>query len=179
MPKHTPKVEVPGQATREELTNFAASLRRLATYLETTDAPIRDSDLVVSITATDSRYMFGADEQARTVFESQPRTLVRAIGGRVEKKQNGEEMVLERRFDHGDQYAYVGSVRLRWIIARDAVCVAKPTGEFQEVKLYGEYTDPDAAATLKAALDGLTKREMKPVIEYDCEPILGKDEVAA
>lgn len=181
MSKHNPPVTVPGQATREELVAFAESLRRLADFVEVTDAPIKSESLYVSITAADSANDFAKDPQARAVFESRPRTLLRSIKGKVDKIENGDTMRLQRRFDTlaPDTWSWAGRVGVNWVISRDAVCVATPTGKMQTVKLYGQYTDAETAESLRKALDALTKTEVRPVMEYDCKPILGADEVVA
>lgn len=176
MSKHTPTVALTGQATREELAAFADRLRALAQFLEDTDAPVMHDALVVDLTAVHGSNLSDDD---RRIFESRPRALVRSIAGRVDKKMLGETMRLERRFDDDlPEYAWQGTVRIRWVLDREKVCVATPTGETKTVKRYGQYTDAAAAKALHAALDALAVTETVPIVEYDCKPILGADEPA-
>lgn len=178
MSKHDPTLEIPGQATREQLVAFAESLRRMADFIETTDAPIHTDALYVDLSAVHTATSF-TDEQERRIFESRPRALLRSIRGKVHKVQSGTTMRLERHFDErGDSYVWIGRCRLNWTLAREAVCVAQPTGEMREVKRHGKYVDETQAKALKAALDALTVTEQVPVMTYDCKPILGADEPA-
>jgi hypothetical protein len=167
-----PNLELPNIATAQERYDFAAGLRRLADWLERTDAPIHRQRLYFDITAISSGDFEDTDRRA---FESQPKRLIRQIGGRVHKRDSGESMRFVRCFDDHDidAWDWTGHVRVSWHITREAVCVAKPTGETREVKKYGTYTDAERAKQLRDELDRLVVVETVPVVEYDCKPILG------
>lgn len=179
MTKHQPKITLAGEATRGERQAFAAALRELADFIATSDAPILRSYLNLTVRGVVSSAL---QDQERRVFESRPRALVRAIGGRVKKEvsQHSDDLTLRRRFDKLGGYSFqAGAVSMVWVINREQVCVAKPTGRKRKIKKYGEYTDPEAAKALQVALDRLTATEEVDVVEWDCQPVLGADEPEA
>lgn len=164
-----------GALTDERRAQLVKGLRELADFIEDTSAPLTQW---INVDITTGEYDF-YDEDREAWKHIDVKALRRLIGGRVHKEFSGEVLNLVRHFGNGGDESIV---RLRWSLEREQVCEAKPVLDddgnpvMQEVTKYGEYTDAERAAQLRAELSALAVKETVPVVEWDCKPILGADD---
>lgn len=175
MPSHIPNVLDPDTySTKDERAEFAAGLRALADWVETTEFPIH-------------RYCLGhnAESPFQTVechgywyhddpdFVQRAGLAARLIGGKVEKGVAPYSTDFSLTKDFG------GGVRFTYRIARSAVCTAREVEKPVEIEVP---VDATRAAQLAAEMDALrdelakiptTKvQDIEVVKEFDCPPSL-------
>ncbi len=154
-------------ATKEQRAEYAAGLRALATWVETTAFPIpahcvRESDWSATVDVPSA----WIDDEG---FVKRPGSAARLIGGKVDKGTNygGGDFTLTRRFG--------GGVVMRYRISREAVCEKVETTVMEDCVVPEDET---AARALEFHIDELKKElaemptEIKkvpvPKTEYVC-----------
>lgn len=161
MPSHVPNLLDPDVAsTAAQRAEYAASLRQLADWVESTEFPVHHYGLSTELVVYSSWY----DDQS---FVQRVGSAAKLIGGRVEKGADS--------WEHGHYWLrrdFGAGVRFRFNISRAAVCtpVEKIVVVEEDVPVDGE-----RAAQLKAEFNSLeTVKAMVPktVTEFECPPSL-------
>lgn len=164
MPSHIPTLIEP-VSTPEQRHEYAAGLRELADWLDTTEFPVHryalGSDTFRDIWPTMEMHGHWLDDDD---FVKRVGTAARLIGGRVDKQAAGHEFRLVRTFRGGVSFVYH--------VARDVVC-EQVTTQVEVARVLP--LDAERAAKLKAELDGLettTVTEFEAKVDFICPPSL-------
>lgn len=156
---HVPNLLEP-VSTAEQRAEYAAGLRALADFVESTEFPIHVYGLRSELTVYSKWY----DDEG---FVRRVGSATRLIGGRVEKGADPWEdgaYWLRRAF--GSRAGF------RYVIDRDAVCESREVVDYVDEQVP---VNEERAAQLKAELDSLettTKVVAKTKTVFDCPPSL-------